>query len=106
MYNAIVGMYEVVKAKVRAGGKFTEAFECPRGVKQGEVLSPALFSLLINELANEIVKHGQHGVQLLPDILQIFILMFADDIVLMSDSVCGLQNQLNVLLLLKLISPY
>ena len=97
MYNAIVSMYEVVKAKVRANGEVTDSFDCPRGVKQGEVLSPALFSLLINELANEIVRYGRHGVQILPDILQIFILMFADDIILMSDSVCGLQNQLNVL---------
>ena len=90
-------MYDVVKAKVRANGETSEAFDCPRGVKQGEVCSPALFSILINELADEISSKGRHGIQMLPDIVQIFILMFADDIILLSDTVCGLQNQLNSL---------
>ena len=56
--------------------------------------SPVLFSLFINELAREIVQRGRHGIQLIPDLIQIFILLFADDVILMSDSVCGLQNQL------------
>ena len=30
------------------------------------------------------------------DLIEIFILLFADDVILMSDSVCGLQNQLNI----------
>lgn len=97
MYGAITSMYDVVKARVRAGGDLTEAFVCPLGVKQGEICSPALFSLFINELAKEIVLKGRHGIQMMPDLMEIFILMFADDIILMSDSVGGLQNQLNVL---------
>ena len=70
---------------------------CPSGLKQGEVCSPVLFSLFINELAREIVQRGRHGIQLIPDLIEIFILLFADDVMLMSDSVCGLQNQLNIL---------
>ena len=31
------------------------------------------------------------------DLIEIFILLFADDVILMSHSVCGLQNQLNIL---------
>ena len=98
MYNAITSMYFTVKARVRAGGDVTECFLCPRGVKQGEVCSPVLFSLFIDELAREMNEYGKHGVQLLPDLLEICILMFADDVCLISDSVSGLQNQLNVLL--------
>ena len=70
---------------------------CPRGLKQGEICSPVLFSLFINELANEIMQLGRHGIQLIPDLIEIFILLFADDVILVSDTVCGLQNQLNVL---------
>ena len=70
---------------------------CPIGLKQGEVCSPVLFSLFINELARETDQQGMHGIQLIPDLIEIFILLFADDIILMSDSVCGLQNQLNIL---------
>ena len=59
--------------------------------------SPVLFYLFINELARENVQRGRHGIQLIPDFMEIFILLFADDVILMSDSVCGLQNQLNIL---------
>ena len=56
-----------------------------------------LFSLFINELANEIMQRGRHGIQLIPDLIEIFILLFADYVILVSDTVCGLQNQSNVL---------
>ena len=68
-----------------------------RGLEQGEICSPVLFSLFIDELANEIMQRGKHGIQLIPDLVEIFILLFADDVILVSDTVCGLQNQLNVL---------
>ena len=55
------------------------------------------FSCLLKILAREIVQRGRHGIQLIPDLIEIFILLFADDVILMSDSVYGLQNQLNIL---------
>ena len=53
--------------------------------------------MFIDELANEIVKRGRHGIQLTPDLVKNFILMFADDVILASYTECGLQNQLNIL---------
>ena len=97
MHQAIVNMYDVVKSKVLAGNDLTESFLCPRGLKQGEICSPVLFSLFINELANAIMQGWRHGIQLIPDLIEIFILLFADDVILVSDTVCGLQNQLNIL---------
>ena len=88
-------MYSDVKAKVRSGSKFTDLIRCTEGVKQGDVCSPLLFSLFINELALEIMQKGRHGLTLTPDVLEMFILLFADDIVLMSETVVGLQVQLN-----------
>ena len=69
MYKEVKSMYDVVKAKVRVGGDLTEASMCSRGLKQGDSCSPILFSLLINELANEIVLKGKHGITQSPDIL-------------------------------------
>ena len=43
------------------GGEF---FQCLQGLKPGCIVSPILFSLLINELANEIITNGKHGVYL------------------------------------------
>jgi hypothetical protein len=37
------------------------------------------------------------GIQLFPDIVELFLLMFADDIALISDTIVGLQKQLNLL---------
>jgi hypothetical protein len=60
-------------------------------------MSPTLFSLFINQLANHVNEAGIHGVQLLPTLLELFILLFADDIVLLSSTPGGLQAQLNLL---------
>jgi hypothetical protein len=38
-----------------------------------------------------------HGVQFLPGLIELFILLFADDIALLSDTALGLQNQINIM---------
>ena len=95
--NAMKSMYDIVKTCVRTGASVTESFVCPRGLKQGDICSPILFSLLINELTKEIKEQGRHGIQLSPELIQIMILLFADDVALISDSIIGLQTQLNIL---------
>ena len=49
-----------------------------------------LFSLFINELTKDIIENGKHGIQLSPDLIELLILLFADDVILFSDSVIGL----------------
>ncbi len=44
-----------------------------------------------------ILENGKHGVQLFPDLLEILLLMFADDVVLVSHTISGLQQQLHIL---------
>lgn len=53
--------------------------------------------MFINEIANHINECGVHGVQLLPNLLELFILLFADDIALISTTPGGLQAQLDSL---------
>ena len=95
LYRCLKSMYENVKARVRSGAKLSDVIHCTKGVKQGDVCSPVLFSLFINELALEIIENGRHGVTF--DLLELFILLFADDIILLSTTVVGLQRQLNSL---------
>ena len=59
--------------------------------------SPVLFSLLINELANEIIGKAKHSIPLGPTEIELFILLFADDLTLLASTVIGRQNQLNAL---------
>ena len=42
------------------------------------------------------MQQGMHGIQLLPRLVELFLLLFVDDIVLISDTPRGLQNQLDV----------
>ena len=90
-------MYRIVQARVRSGSKVTDAFSCRKVLKQGEITNPLLFCLFINDLAADIIKNGRHGIHLLPDMTELFILLFAGDIVLLSDTIVGLHNQLDVL---------
>ena len=71
----------------------TNYFDCIYGLKQGCLASPTLFSFLINELASYIMGKGKHEFQLQPGAAELFLLMFADDIVLFSSTPSGLQTQ-------------
>jgi len=84
MMVMLQSMYKTVRACVRCPDNLTEVFDCPIGVRQGCVLSPTLFSFLVNELGLDVLQNGTHGIQLTPDIVQILILLFADDVVLAS----------------------
>ena len=88
-------MFEDVKCCVRTEDATSESFQCFRGVKQGCNCGPIFFSILINVLAKEIKDNCKHCIQLTPNSPDISILLFADDIVLLSDTVIGLQNQIN-----------
>lgn len=94
MFKALQGVYKSVQACVREKCAYSGYFDCPKGVKQGCLLSPLMFSFFINELAVELSKKGKHGIQLVPGAIELFLMLFADDVVLLSNTVTGLQNQL------------
>ena len=91
------GIYERVLGRVRAGNELTDEFECPLGLRQGCKLSPIIFSLLINEVAEDLDKKARAGYQLMRGKRDIKSLMFADDLAIISDTPAGLQRAINVL---------
>ena len=97
LYNTLHKMYESVKACVRCNGTLTDYITCPGGSKQGCLISPILCSFFIDEFAGILQNSGLRGIQLLPDWTEIFLLMYADDNVLISDTIVGLQRQFNLL---------
>ena len=92
MYRRIKSMYSNVKVRVRCGHKLTDYIDCTFGVKQGDVCSSVLFSLFINELTLEVIQNGRHGALFTTDNLELFIMLLADDAIVLSETVIGLQG--------------
>ena len=86
-----------MKACSRTSDGLTDFFNCLFGLKQGCQASPILFSIFMNEFAEEVDRSGLRAVQSFPDLVDILLLLFADDVALISDSVIGLQHLLNLL---------
>ena len=53
--------------------------------------------MYVNEFTKLIETSGLRGIQLIPDLMELFLLLFADDIALISDTKSGLQRQLSLL---------
>ena len=73
LYRCIKSMYNSVKVRVRCGSKLTDYIKRTVGVKQGDVCSPVLFSLFINELTLEVIRKGRHGASFTNDYFELFI---------------------------------
>ena len=87
VFGALRDMYNSLLSCIRASCKYPEFFQC--AVRQGCVLSPTLFSLFINQLANHVTAKGRH----VPGVMELFILLFADDVALLSTTPTGLQKK-------------
>ncbi|MCU7801369.1 MAG: reverse transcriptase family protein, partial [gamma proteobacterium symbiont of Lucinoma myriamae] len=95
MYWIIKSMYTDAHSRIKFNGGLTDPFKTTCGVKQGDVLSPLLFNLYINDIVNHMSGPSCDPVHI--NNTPIPILMYADDIILVSQSAHGLQNSLNKL---------
>ena len=91
----IKSMHSCVKSRVRYENKLSEEFTCMLGVRQGECLSPFLFSMFLNDLEEDFTAQGIEGIDI--GMIKLFILLYMDNIVIFSYSSERLQNGLNYL---------
>ena len=109
--NVLKCLYENVKSRVEMN--FTdkngcmsnirsELFPCLNGLREGDILSPILFSLYVNDLKSFLQQHNCQGVDIhytngndIMCYLQMLLLMYADDTVLFATTKPQLQNSLN-----------
>ena len=92
LFNTLSTIYSSSSAQIRINGLLTDSFEVKSGVKQGDIISPVLFSMYLNDLATG-VKELNCGIDI--NGLNLSILLYADDIVLMAPDEKSLQKMLN-----------
>ena len=92
-YNIVKSLYENIKSCIQTEqDSYSETFLCNKGIRQGDNLSPTLFSIFMNDIPQFLKQKNCPGLFL--SNLMINCLMFADDLVLLSSSPAGLQKSL------------
>ena len=102
--NVVKSMYEKSKSQVFLHGEKSNPFPAETGVKQGEILSPLLFAFYINDLENCLRDQGVQPLQGIKSVseelelnldlqimLDLLLLYYADDTIILADSAIGLQ---------------
>jgi len=98
----VFNMYQNIKSSIFVNGEKSNVFNSFIGLRQGENLSPLLFSIFVNDLETYLLDNGCNPVNI--DVadeqnfwLKILVLLYADDTILLSESPDGLQHALNIL---------
>ena len=100
-FFTIVYMHENIKSCVRINDETSAFFPSECGVRQGENLSPLLFSLYLNDLENFIISGGVSSIDLeiisneTHVYLKLLILLYADDTIIFSNDKENFQKALD-----------
>ena len=81
LVKAVMGLYEGAKTRVRVGAELSEEFDVNVGVHQGSVLSPLVFTIVVDVITESVREGWMNGI------------LYADDLVLMSDSMEDLREK-------------
>jgi hypothetical protein len=91
--NVMIDWYSKLYSVVRWNGAESASLHVKSGVRQGGVLSPILFNFYVNDLICSL-KKSDLGCYIQD--LYVGCIVYADDILLISASVCMLQNMLDI----------
>ena len=92
--HVLKSLYSKVQCTAKINGFVTDWFNVSVGLKQGCILSPVLFNAFMDDLV-KMIRKQKKGVTY--GDVNILILLYADDIVLLSNCEEGLQSMLVML---------
>ena len=93
MLRIVKAMYSSVKCRVRHLNTYSDFFEVAVGLKQGETMSPVLFSLFIEDLEMYLQTKPDSGINI--NDVNLILLFFADDMVILAETPEDLQSSLD-----------
>ena len=94
--RVLQSMYRKLRSSVKTSSGLSDFFRCLNGTRQGYTISPVLFIMYVNELA-QMLRDMCPGLYVSEQYPSVHILMYADDLTLVNDTVGRVQNELNVL---------
>ena len=94
LVKLIQNMYEKTNCSIKLKHGRSRSFRTDRGVQQGCILSPRLFNIFINDIP-PIFGTDCEPLKLGDEMLN--CLMYAEDLVILSESATGMQNCLDKL---------
>ncbi len=96
MLSLTEDIYRKSKSVVKTNGKLTKFFDLTKRVRQGCPISPLLFNLYVNDIFTIIDNCSDNPLNIKEGV-NINAIMYADDLVLLSNSEEGLQKKLDKL---------
>jgi hypothetical protein len=94
-YHILKSMYQSSNVKVKTSQGLSESIKAESGVRQGDGISPLLFNLYINDLPNLFLDETSNPPKLHRETVP--ALLYADDLIVLSESAKGLQASLDKL---------
>ena len=82
--NVVKSMYTNDKSKVKMCNTVVNELFCSLGVRQDKCLSPLLFFLFLNDIEDKFIHSGFEGLDV--DMLKLYVLLYADDIVIYANN--------------------
>ena len=95
--STIMNILDNKTYQVLYDGKTTESFQLRNGIPQGDSMSPILFNLYINDLLDRFEENENNNDPVNIENMKISILIYADDILLLSQSQHGMIKQIKII---------
>ena len=96
VFQVIKSMYTGDKTRIKVGSAMTDPIDINQGVRQGCILSPLLFNLFLSDFEESLDQFEEYHPKV-DATTRIPCILWADDIIILSETKTGLQAQLSAL---------